>query len=278
MKRFVTRLWQTDPILTGTGLFMLLVAVPSALGVWLDPRVITGAPAWLKPLKFALSTGIYSLTIAWLFTFLPEWTRTRAIVGPLTAAVMILEVGIIDLQAWRGTTSHFNFTTPFDGALFGVMGTAIVVQTLASIAVAVALCRQSFADRALGWALRLGMILTIAGAFSGGLMTRPTGSQLDAAKVTHSLPISGAHTVGGPDGGAGLPVIGWSRTHGDLRVPHFLGLHAVQVLPILALLLRRRFSEKTRVRLAMASAAFYSLLFAGLLVQALSGLPLLPVA
>ena len=33
--------------------------VPSVAGIWLDPRAIAKAPAWLKPSKFAVSTAIY---------------------------------------------------------------------------------------------------------------------------------------------------------------------------------------------------------------------------
>ena len=81
--------------------------------------------------------------------------------------------------------------------------------------------------------------------------------------------------MGAPDGGPGLPGTGWSREHGDLRVPHFLGLHAMQVLPLLALALgRRRWPETTRVRLTLTAAASYALLFALLLWQALRGQPL----
>jgi hypothetical protein len=106
----------------------------------------------------------------------------------------------------------------------------------------------------------------------GGLMTRPTGDQLAAARATHVMPGAGAHTVGAADGGPGLPGTGWSREHGDLRVPHFLGLHAVQILPLLALLVGRRVASAARRRHAvLVVAVSYAMLFVILLAQALGG-------
>src|SRR6266540_1956588 len=102
-------------------------------------RTITGAPAWLKPAKFAASTAIYALTLAWIFISLPSWSRTRRIVGRASALILIFEVAVIFLQAWRVTTRHFNVGTPLDATLFAVMGIGIVMQMLASAAVAVAL-------------------------------------------------------------------------------------------------------------------------------------------
>ena len=266
------RLWNSDATLTATGLLMLAALACFVAGLWLDPRVITGAPAWLKPVKFAVSIAIYAFTLAWIFTYLRDWPRMRRIVGRTTAVVMILELAIIAVQAWRGTTSHFNVGTLLDGVLFTVMGTAILVQTLVSIAVAVALWRQPFADRALGWALRLGMIITIVGASTGGLMTPPTSAQIAAARAGQRMTISGAHTVGAVDGGPGLPGAGWSREHGDLRAPHFLGLHALQALPlILFFIVRRRRTDAQRVRLTWVAASSYFALFAILLGQALGG-------
>jgi len=266
------RLWQASPPLTMVGALMLVVAGASLVGLVVDPRMITGAPAWLKPCKFAVSTAVYSLTLAWIFGWLSDWPRVRRVVGWTTAIVFVLEVAIIDVQAWRGTTSHFNVSTPLDATLFFVMGGAILAQTLVSVAVAVALWRQRFTDRALGWALRLGMTLTIVGAMTGPLMTRPTPAQLAGARQGEQMTISGAHSVGGPDGGPGVPVTGWSREHGDLRVPHFIGLHAIQALALVAVGLRRwRRPEAVRVRALMAAAASYASLFLLLLWQALGG-------
>ena len=266
------RLWSGSAPLTAVGLLMVMVAGASAVGILVDSQVITGAPAWLKPFKFAVSIAIYSLTLAWIFQWLSDWPRLRRIVGWTTAFVFVLELAIIDAQAWRGTTSHFNVSTPLNIALFAVMGAAILVQTLVSAAVAVALWRQRFADPALGWALRVGMTLTIVGALTGGLMTRPTDAQLADARAGARMTVSGAHTVGGADGGPGLPVTGWSTDHGDLRLPHFIGLHAIQALALFAVGLRRwRRPEAVRVRTVLAAAVSYASLFLLLLWGALRG-------
>jgi hypothetical protein len=270
--RRLGRLWRTSPPLAAVSALMLGAAALSLVGLVVDPRVITGAPAWLKPLKFAVSTAVYALTLAWVFESLPGWPRVRRVVGWTTAIVFVLEVAIIDVQAWRGTTSHFNVATRRDQLLFATMGVAILLQTFTSVAVAVALWRQRFADRTLGGALRFGMTLTIVGALTGGLMTRPTAAQLADARAGKGLSTIGAHTVGAPDGGPGVRVTGWSREHGDLRVPHFVGLHALQALALVAVVLRRvRRPDTVRVRLMTAAATSYAALFVLLLVQALGG-------
>lgn len=272
---WLARAWRVDAPLTVCAVFMLGALAACALGLWLDPRTVLGAPVWLKPAKFAVSISLYCATLIGLFSTIPAFVRTRRVVGWTTAIVMLLEMGIISAQAARGTTSHFNVSTPLNMALFAVMGTAIVVQTLSSIAVAVALFRQRHADRALGWAMRLAMIIAIAGASIGGIMTRPRAEQLAEMRAGRAL-VSGAHTVGAPDGGPGVPVTGWSREHGDLRVAHFIGLHALQALPLLALATRRtRATERQRVRLAWTAAASYAALVALALGQALRGRPVL---
>jgi len=268
----LSRLWRTDQLLTTSALLMVGALAVFLVGLALDPRVVTGAPVWLKPVKFAASTAIYMFTLAWVFTYLSEWPRVRRLVGRATAFILVAEVAVIALQAWRGTTSHFNFSTPLDAAIFSFMGSAIVIQTFLSVLVAVALWRQPFHDRALGWALRLGMVITIVGASTGGLMTRPTEAQLAQVVAARQMPVIGAHTVGAPDGGPGLPGTGWSVEHGDLRVPHFLGLHALQLLPALAWLLwRRRVEDSLRARLVVVAGGSYAGFFLILLWQALRG-------
>jgi hypothetical protein len=266
------RLWQASPPLSAVGALMLVAVGASLVGMAVDPRIITGAPAWLKPFKFAVSTAVYSLTLAWIFQQLADWPRVRRVVGWTTAIVFVLEVALIDVQAWRGTTSHFNAATTLDRTLYIIMGSAILLQTLVSMAVVVALWRQRFVNRTLGWALRCGMTLTVLGALSGPLMTRPTQAQLADARAGARLTVIGAHSVGGVDGGPGVPVTGWSRDHGDLRVPHFIGLHAIQILALIAIGLRRwRRPEAVRVQVVMAAVASYTSLYLLLLWEAMRG-------
>jgi hypothetical protein len=269
------RSWQSSRSLTGVGILMSLVFLACLVGLAIDGRTVTGAPVWLKPAKFAISSAIYSGTLAWLFRYIEVWPRFTRLLGATTAAVLVIEVGIIDFQASRGTISHFNVSSPFDTALWAVMGTAIAILWLASIGILVALLRQPFADRGLAWALRLGMLITVIGSASGGLMVTPTERQRTVIAETHHAPPSvGGHTVGAPDGGPGLPGVGWSSNHGDLRIPHFLGLHALQVVPLLWYFGTRRRRSRfgtAETGYAFAIASSY-LAFVGVLTwQALRG-------
>jgi hypothetical protein len=251
------KLGRQSPPLTATSVLMVAAFIASIAGMVVDPRSITGVSAWLKPAKFAISTAIFSTTIAWIYgylTVMPGFTRS---IGWILATSLVLEVGIVDAQALRGTTSHFNIATPLDAALFGIMGTAIGILWLATVGIFVALLRQKFANPAWGWSLRLGLLITIFGSATGGLMLRSTPEQAAQHQMHRDVDENGAHTVGAPDGGPGLAGVGWSTEHGDLRVPHFFGLHGVQVLPFLAWIILLRGRRPTAL-VFIAGASYFT--------------------
>ncbi len=274
MKHRFSVLFAAAPGLTILGFVMAADLVFTLCGLMVDRRVITGAPAWLKPAKFALSTMIAAWSFAFCIASTRIWPRvTRALDTALTLGLAI-EIALIDMQAARGTASHFNVGTPLDAAVWAVMGLSILCIWLAMLLLTVVLFRQPYASPAWGWSLRLGMVLALVGTGSGGLMTVPNSQQLAQAHVTGRLPTVGAHTVGAPDGGPGLPVTGWSADHGDLRVAHFVGMHGLQVLPLLAWWIgRRRFAgdDRTQRNLIFAVAASYLALFGLILWQAFRG-------
>jgi hypothetical protein len=271
-RKFLAELWSASaPLITVTFL-MLLGLVGAGIAMTIDHRVITGVPAWIKPTKFAISTAIYSASVAWLLRYVTVWHRFVRVMSRLLAAALVIEVGIIFLQAARGTTSHFNTATPLDAALFNIMGSFIGLLWFSSVGILAALFRQKFDRPAWAWALRLGMLVTVLGAATGGMMLRTTPEQVRLAQERHVVTANGGHTVGAPDGGPGLPVLAWSTEHGDLRIPHFLGLHALQIVPFLTwLLIRRHWPEQKQVQAVMAISLSYASLIAILAWQAMRG-------
>jgi hypothetical protein len=251
---------------------MAVLAVVSTVGVFADPRVLTGAPIWLKPFKFSVSFVLYGTTLAWMVSLLPRRSRVAERAGTVVVAMSLVEMVVIVGQVLRGTTSHYNETTPLNAALWYVMGASIMVLFTAHFVIGIAVLRQRIADRVATYAVRLGLGLSLLGMLAAVPMVLPTQDQ-DVEGI------SGAHTVGAPDGGPGLPLVGWSTTGGDLRIGHFVGLHALQALPILAILLNRflgtRLDERTRARLLVVAGAAYGVLTMLLTWQALRGQPLL---
>ena len=252
---------------------MIALAVIALVGLVVDPRTITGMPLWAKPLKFSLSVFIYSVTLSWLLGQLPRRRRLVWWAGTVAAAFLAVELIVIYGAAFADTTSHFNVSTPFSAALWSTMAVSIVIVWAATILVAVLLFRADLGDPAHSFAIRSGLIIAVIGMGLAFLMTSPTATQL-----TNFQGIAGAHTVGLVDGGPGLPLFGWSTVAGDLRIPHFVGMHAMQVIPIVALVLElgsRRISVlrdgRTRLGILVVTAALYLAVIAVLTVQALSG-------
>ncbi|MDQ2786542.1 MAG: hypothetical protein M3Y58_16240 [Chloroflexota bacterium] len=257
-----------------TILAMLLVFGAALVGLIVDPRVITGAPAWLKPAKFAISISIYAATFIWLLGFVQGHPRIVRLVAWITTVGFLIETVLIVGQVIRGTTSHFNVSTRFDTVVWQIMAVSIVGVWTANLILGIVLLRQRFADAAFAWALRLGVFISLIGMGVAFFMTTPTSAQLTAAKAGGGLPIAGAHSVGVADGGPGLPIVGWSTVGGDLRVPHFVGLHGLQLLPLFGWLLVRygtRLRPAARTALVWIAGLGYLGLIGLLTWQALRG-------
>ena len=246
-----------------------LLAVVAGIGVFADGRVLGGAPIWLKPAKFAVSLAVYGLTLTWMLSVLPRRSRVAEWAATAIVATSVAEIGVIVFQAARGHRSHFNEETPLDATVWSVMGMSIMVLFAAHLVIALIVLIQRIPDRVLAYGIRLGLGLTALGMLAAVPMVVP-------ARDPGIDGVAGAHAVGVPDGGAGLPLTGWSTTGGDLRIGHFVGLHALQVLPLLALLFtRRRVAQRTATRLLLVAAAAYAGLVVLLTAQALRGQALL---
>ncbi|MFI2781757.1 hypothetical protein [Streptomyces sp. ALB3] len=259
---------------------MLLLSVVAAVGILVDDRVVGGAPIWAKPFKFAVSFLVYAPALAWMLTLLTHGRRTGWWAGTVVALASLGEMVIIIGQVVRGKRSHFNNETPLDATLYSVMGATVVVLWTGTLVIALLLLRARIADPAAAWAVRSGVFIALVGAGFGFLMARPSAGQR-AAGGLDTADVVGAHAVGVPDGGPSMPLTGWSTTGGDLRVPHFVGMHALQLLPlfVLALILlaprsARLRDARVRLRLVLVASGAYAAVVALVTWQALRGQPL----
>lgn len=261
MTTLLHTLFARDRLLATTAAAMLAGFVLAALISPFDSRTITGINPWIKPMKFLLSIGIFTATIAWFMPELRPAPRARRWIAGTIASTMVIEIICIAGQAARGTTSHFNVSSAFDARVFDLMGLAITVNSLA-VAAMMPLLRREVPPQRAGylWGVRLGLGLFVVGSLLGFVIVTNRG-----------------HSVPGPDGGLGLPFINWSIDRGDLRVAHFIGLHALQALPLLGFLLdRSAVAPSARTRIVSAVAGVWALVVAGTLALALAGRPLFP--
>lgn len=273
---FLHRALKTSSPLTFLGGTMILTLLAATVAMFLDHRVISGAPAWLKPAKFALSVSVYCFTFVWLLGFVENHRRLIRLAANVTVVSFIVEMIVIIIQVARNTTSHFNMTTPLNLFLWMTMGTFIVFVWAMNLLAAILLLRQRIPDPAFAWSLRLGLLISLVGMATAFPMLRPTPEQVAAIAAGQGARIVGAHSVGVTDGGPGIPILGWSTVGGDLRAAHLVGLHGLQLLPFLGWLLRRRIwaarlNENHRLSLVWTAGFAYLGLVLLLMWQALRG-------
>ncbi len=264
--------------LTALAVAMVASALFSVGGMILDDRTLLGAPLWAKPFKFSVSFLLYAPVLAWMISLLSRGRRVGWWVGTVIALASAIEMAVILGQAARGTSSHFNNSTPQSVALYSLMGATIAVLWLANLIIASLLLATPIPDSATRWAVRLGLVIAMIGMSVGFLMVSATPEPIPGLDMSTRTP-AGAHSVGVADGGPGLPLVGWSTTGGDLRIGHFIGMHGLQALPLLAaglaLLGAGRLTETVRTRLVLLAGAAYAGLVVLVTWQALRGEPLL---
>ena len=265
------------PLLWMVGAMCGLLVV-AATGSLVDDRTVLGESVWLKPAKFALAFTLYGTTLAWLLSLPHRGARWTWWLGTVFAVTGAVDVGFIALQAARGTFSHFNTETDAVNSIGQVVFTSGVPGLfVANLAIAAILSWQRVADAPTTRAIHCGLALSVAGmalayAMGGG------GSQVVHDADGTAVELAARHSVGVPDGGPGMPITHWSTTGGDLRVPHFVGLHGIQVLLLAAVVLAWAARRKpwlqdpaVRARLIGVGALGYAALLGVLTWQALRG-------
>ncbi|MCU0358671.1 MAG: hypothetical protein MUE95_13935 [Cyclobacteriaceae bacterium] len=255
MKNFLLFLKDRNEVLYYFGLLCLVAAAISLILTKVTTIQVLGTSAWNKPFKFLLSSAIFVWSMGWYLHYLgPSASVTWYSRGMIF--LLTIEYLYILLQAARGMTSHFNVTTSGNATWWGIMAFAAVSISLWTLVVSIPFFTRSFPELppAYIWGIRMGLIVFVIFSLQGLSM----GARM-------------AHSVGGPDGTPGLPVVNWSKSLGDLRIAHFMGMHALQVIPLLAFYLFR--SATTAILFGIA----YGVLSTALWFQAMNGKSILTI-
>lgn len=261
------RALEIEPRLAAAAFAMLVLALPLALASALDPRLFQGVGTWIKPLKFALSAAVFLLTLALFVPLAGERFRASLAGRYLIWPVIVPLIGEVLYIAWRASrveASHYNTDSALGAALYSLMGLGAVMFTAAPAVLAYGLTRRDAVamPAVLRWSLVGGLALTaVLGIVSGFAMGgSPSGHYVGAVPPNHAT----------------VPFLGWSLEVGDLRLPHFLGLHALQFVPLFGLLVWRLTSA---TRLGVIAVAAFATVYAAVtltaLAAALGGRPLL---
>ncbi len=248
MMYFIETLRSRNETLFNYGLICLVFAIVFFILSKTTSTEVFGINAYIKPFKFALSTFLYSWTMAWFIGYLPNFNPT--VFNWIIIITLGFEIFYIALQASKGELSHYNVSSPIKSFLYTMMALMATIATIATAYIAVLFFGNSVSELPdyYLWSIRLGLIIFVIFSFEGFAM----GSRM-------------THTIGGLDGSKGIPILNWSFTHGDLRIAHFIGMHALQIIPILSFYLLKN----TKLTIGLGILYFGLAVFT--LVQALQG-------
>jgi hypothetical protein len=222
-----------------------------------NDTLVLGINSVIKPMKFALSIGVFSWSMALILQFVNNIRKVKIYSW---AAVICLgfEQFAITLQALRGAQSHFNKTDAFGIVLYALMGVFILTITLWTGFMTYIFIKQKAYNMPLAVSLgiKIGLIYCVIFSLFGGYVSGLTG-----------------HTVGAADGGSGLPFLNWSRFFGDLRVAHFFGIHSLQILPLFAIFIEREVKTSVSIKAVWLFALVYLAFVVFTMIQGLKGIP-----
>ena len=194
-------------VLLVSGLFHLTM-------LWLTGAAWSGPVSLRKPGLFGVSAGLTVWSIAWVVSRLTP-RRSDQHLAHLLSGGLLLEVGLITLQYWRGVPSHFNRATSVDAFVEAIMLGLILLVTLGVGWIAWRSNRLQPLSASDSLALRAGIWLLLLSCLLGLLVT--IAGELNLAK--------------------GKSPEFWGRA-GVLKYPHGAVLHAIQTLPVLSMLLQ----------------------------------------
>lgn len=226
-------LWIVGTVLLVT-MLVHVAAIPLTGGALLGPVSLR------KPATFAETGWLVAWSVALLMPVLRMRAWQEHVVGATVALFGLVETAVMAVQAWRGVPSHYNFSSPLDAALVrgGAAGTAALFFVGVIVLLVATLRARIPADVRLG--VVAGVLVLFVGAAVGMVMIfNNSGVYQGTIGVGFTEQVAAYR---GPDAaivGRELLLIRPETRGGDLVLPHAIGVHALTLLAVPAVLLSR---------------------------------------
>jgi hypothetical protein len=276
-------------------LAFLVILIPAQL---FDTRLIAGASVWSKPIKFSFSLALHFISIAVLAQLIHKDYRANKTVTAFAYAgvgAALFELVYITIQAGRGRASHFNFETATEIFMYSMMGVGALFLVAISFVVGIMILRfntfkveskkafisaQGQTDQLdskmasvikstpvdLSLGLRWGAVL---GLVIGSLLTLIFAGYMSS---------NGSALVGHSTENITMPIFGWSLSKGDLRIPHFIATHIIQLLPIIGFVCDKLKLPSTSIKkIVISSTVLLVSLTVGIFILMLKGFSVMAV-
>jgi hypothetical protein len=246
-----------------SGLILIIGGLIHTLPLALNGFQWSGSISFRKPIVFGLAFGLNAWSFAWIMSYLPKLRKTSWTILIVYLLASIVEFIPISIQAWRGLPFHFNTLDPLSAIFWAIMGNAIVGIIVAVIAMTRWALFWLKAPSNYRIAIIIGLSIVLIGQGLGGWI------------------ISNATAVGGGNPEAILIMEGEFEAAsiygeaGNMKLPHFLALHAIQFLSILALFSQyTNWSIRKKNKIILFAAIGYIGFMSLVLYQVYNGLAL----
>lgn len=216
-----------------------------------------GAVSWRKPVVFSISLGSLAWAMGWIIDRLPRRPRLAGALAVTYITGAVVELFLISLQTWRGRASHFNVFESGDAAIFGLMGTSVMVMSVALAGLFVWMLVERPDNTALRWASIGGMVYVIAGLGLGQWLISLGFEYVDRVGIVPETVLYGADGVA--------------------KFPHAVAFHGIHVFMILAAVLGSRVGEPRSGGLMRLAVFSYGAVLVFAATQTLLGLAPLTV-
>ena len=177
-----------------------------------DDTQVLGKNAWLFPMKYYFSIGIFIWSMGWYLYYLNNVAHRNVLIWGFLITTFV-QTSIILLQSYRGTSSFYNNNTPFDDLVSSIQTLSQNVFIILMLVTTYLFYfqKKNSNSQHFTWGIRMGMIVFLIGLLLGVYMMKVYGN------------------IESDFGSSAL-----SKKLGNLKIPFFLGIHGLQIIPVLS--------------------------------------------